>query len=101
MRAFQLTPFADRCPAVAQRETALLHCENHPEIPDGTYALLEMYCTVPECDCRQVMVLVLPAGGTGEVLAAMTYGWEPADFYNRWLDCVPHGLGAKEESWSG
>lgn len=86
---------------VAQRETGLLHCENHPDIPNGIYALFEMYCTEPDCDCRQVLVLVLPTSGSGDVLAAITFGWEPTDFYHRWLDHVPHGFGAKEEPWSG
>ena len=102
-RVFNLAPFIDRCPIIAQRELTFLALSNHPVIPDGRYVLFEMYCGEPACDCRQAMILVLRTDALrdDEVLAAFTFGWESRDFYRRWLNTVPHGDCAKGDVWAG
>ena len=31
---------------------------DHPELPDGAYAIVDTYCTDLGCDCRKTMILV-------------------------------------------
>jgi hypothetical protein len=81
-----MTPFHSRFLDLAARETRSLHVfSGGGELPPGEYALLEWYCDDPECDCRRVLVQVVPAGRPNKVLAVINYGWESAAFYTEWM----------------
>jgi len=84
--------FNDYCPDVAERETRriiLLENSNH-SVPSGEYALLELYCDEPNCDCRRVLLNVGTSRMVGTsrkraIEAVIAYGWETLEFYARWM----------------
>lgn len=49
-----------------------------PQIPDGEYQFVDMYCNDPLCDCRKTMIQVLHNGTN---VATINFGWEPHSFY--------------------
>jgi hypothetical protein len=53
-----------------------------PQLPDGEYSFVDMYCPDPECDCRKTMIQVLH---NGKPVSMINYGWEPAEFYKKWM----------------
>ena len=81
-----MIPFHSRFLDLAARETRSLHVlAGGGKLPTGEYTLLEYFCEEPECDCRRVLVQVVPAGRPNEVLAVINYGWESAEFYTQWM----------------
>jgi hypothetical protein len=54
---------------------------DHPELPDGTYAMVETYCTDLGCDCRKTMILVHL---DHRHVSTINFGWESPKFYARW-----------------
>ncbi len=81
-----MTPFHSRFLDLAARETRSLHVlTGGGKLPIGEYTLLEWFCEEPDCDCRRVLVQVVPAGRPNEVLAVINYGWESAEFYTQWM----------------
>lgn len=85
-RIQQMTPFHSRFLDLAAHETRSLHVLTAGgKLPIGEYSLLEWFCDEPECDCRRVLVQVVPAGRPNEVLAVINYGWESAEFYTEWM----------------
>src|SRR5690349_15053648 len=81
-----MTPFHSRFLDLAAHETRSLHVlAGGGKLPKGEYTLLEYFCDEPECDCRRVLVQVVPAGRPNEVLAVINYGWESAEFYTQWM----------------
>jgi hypothetical protein len=77
-----MIPFHSRFLDLAAQETRSIHVLTAGgQLPIGEYTLLEWFCDDPECDCRRVLVQVVPAGRPDEVLAVINYGWESADFY--------------------
>jgi len=80
-----MTLFMERFPEVGARETRSVAVTGRPDLPDGEYGFLEFYCDEPGCDCRRVMIYVLrPETGWSRVWAAIGYGWESLDFYQKW-----------------
>jgi len=57
----QFVPFYEYFPGVAERETRELVVSGPSSTLSSGYALLEMYCKDPECDCRRVMLSFLCA----------------------------------------
>lgn len=53
-----------------------------PQLPDGEYSFIDMYCADPGCDCRKTMIQVMHKG---ELVSVINYGWEPAPFYEKWM----------------
>ena len=81
-----MTPFHSRFLDLAAYETRSLHVlTGGGKLPIGEYSLLEWFCDEPECDCRRVLVQVVPSGRPNEVLAVINYGWESAEFYTQWM----------------
>ncbi len=81
-----MTPFHSRFLDLAARETRSLHVlTGDGELPNGEYTLLEWFSDDPECDCRRVLVQVVPAGRPNDVLAVINYGWESVEFYTEWM----------------
>ena len=64
-----MIPFAERFPELGARETRSVTAIHRPDLPDGEYGFLELYCDEPGCDCRRVMIDVLrPESGWSKVL---------------------------------
>jgi hypothetical protein len=81
-----MTPFHSRFLDIAARETRSIHVlAPGSGLPMGEYSLMEWFCDDPDCDCRRVLVQVVPAGHPERVLATINYGWEPVEFYTRWM----------------
>lgn len=53
----------------------------HPELPDGSYAMVDTYCTDLGCDCRKTMILVHL---DQRHVSTIHFGWESPAFYARW-----------------
>lgn len=77
-------PFHDTFPDLAERETRTLTILDDAKLPAGDYALIEMYCDEPGCDCRRVFFWVQSAQ-TSQVEAVIAYGWESTHFYAQWM----------------
>ncbi|MHB9025124.1 MAG: hypothetical protein ACYC7E_13285 [Armatimonadota bacterium] len=80
-----MAPFLSRFYDLAIAEMRTLIIRNYPELPDGTYGFLELYCDEPACDCRRVTIDVIEAGNPTTILATISYGWESEEFYGRWV----------------
>ncbi len=52
-----------------------------PQLPDGTYAMVDTYCTDLGCDCRKTMIRV---HFDRRHVSTINYGWESPAFYARW-----------------
>lgn len=75
-----LIPFVQLFPEQAMAETRTITTRGHPELPDDEYALVESYCTDPTCDCRRVMLNILPHRQAGRgCLAAISFGFDRHD----------------------
>jgi len=87
-----MTTFSTRFPELAWQETRTITVRGMDELPDGEYAFIESYCDEVSCDCRRVMLTVLGRTSGPRVWATISYGWESADFYERWV-------GRAEDGW--
>lgn len=80
-----MIPFTERFLELGARETRSVTVTGQPDLPDGDYGFLELYCNEPGCDCRRVTISVLrPETGWSKVWATISYGWESVDFYEKW-----------------
>ena len=81
-----LEPFDRICPEIARAERHV--CDvNSPVlgVPLGPYVLREFYCTEPGCDCRRVLVQLVPLNEASlRVVASVNFGWETAKYYRKW-----------------
>jgi hypothetical protein len=73
-----------RCPELAYSETRAARISGRGDLPDGNYGFLELFCTDRKCDCRRAIIHVVEERAPEEVLATISYGWEPPEFYERW-----------------
>ncbi|MBI3271402.1 MAG: hypothetical protein HYZ53_20595 [Planctomycetes bacterium] len=69
-------PFLQVQPDLALRECLTFKLGKHPSLPADEYALTELYCMDPNCDCRRVMLQVRARSRPGRVLASVTYGFD-------------------------
>lgn len=79
--------FRDHFPELAEQETRVIRVlepSPFPGVPAGEYALLELFCTDEDCDCRRVMWMVTSEREKSTV-AVVAYGWGNAAFYREWL----------------
>ena len=79
--------FHDYFPDLAEKETRVIQVfEPNPfaAVPPDTYALLEMFCTDADCDCRRVMWMV-QSDREQRPVAVVAYGWASARFYQNWF----------------
>lgn len=82
-------PFYRFFPQLAVEETrSITLLEAQDGLPPGEYAFIEMYCADPKCDCRRVNFSVLKKG-QDEPVASISWGWEPREFYARWMSGNP------------
>jgi hypothetical protein len=72
-----LIPFVQLFPKQAEAETRVITTRNHEVLPDDQYALVEAYCPDPRCDCRRVMLNVLPRRQQARgFLASISFGFD-------------------------
>jgi len=72
-----LVPFAYLFPEQGPAETRVITTHGYPSLPDDEYALVESYCVDPKCDCRRVMLNVLPRRRMAQgYLAAISFGFD-------------------------
>ncbi len=78
--------FYHRFPRIAERETRTITVLKHSEfgLPAGDYSFLEMFCDEPGCDCRRIFFYVV-SSLRRDVDAVVAWGWEPLDFYGKWM----------------
>lgn len=61
-----------------EAETRTITTQGHAMLPDDEYALVEFYCPDPACDCRRVMLNVLPRRQAQRgYLAYISFGFDP------------------------
>lgn len=79
--------FHDLCPEIAERETRTITVlpGQTSQLPAGEYGFVEMFCNEPGCDCRRVFFYVV-SSLHNDVEAVVTYGWETANFYAKWMN---------------
>ena len=79
-------PFQDHFPELAKKETRVITIGSGytGKLPYDSYALMELYCIDPKCDCRRVMFSVASAQTMNNV-AVVNFGWESRKFYEKWL----------------
>jgi hypothetical protein len=79
--------FHDLFPEIAKAETRFVSIREGPggpALPADDYGFCEMFCNEPDCDCRRVFFYVV-ARRRAEAVAVIAWGWEPREFYRRWL----------------
>lgn len=79
----QFVPFHEYFPDVAERETREIYVNSQSGTLSGGYALLEMYCKDPECDCRRVMFNII-SEREKKFVTVVNFGWENEKFYEKW-----------------
>ncbi len=90
----EIVPFYEVCPDVGL-EMRQITVRNHPRLPNGVYDLVDSYCGDPNCDCRVAYLFITRDTQPTAALASMTFGWEPLDFYVKWMgvnDEITHDL---------
>lgn len=78
--------FGEFFPEIAAKETRVVTVIDQAitGLPLGSYALIDLYCTDPDCDCRNVYIHVVREGFSG-LIATITYGWENLAYYQEWM----------------
>jgi len=72
-----LVPFTYLFPEQGPAETRVITTHGYPSLPDDEYALVESYCVDPTCDCRRVMLNVLPRRRMAQgYLATISFGFD-------------------------
>ncbi len=82
--------FASVFPEIGTSETRVLHAFESAEVPKGSYAFLECYCTSPDCDCQLVRFVVM--GKDGQEHASISYGWNNKAFYDEAFSACDHNF---------
>jgi len=65
-------------PEIAEAETRTVRVPEGNPVPADTYALVELYCIDPGCDCRRVMVNVIKDSESRHV-ATINHAFDPED----------------------
>jgi hypothetical protein len=79
-----MTPFMKRFPEQGACETRSVTITDRDDLPNGENGFIELYCDESNCDCRRVMVVVLRPETGWKFWAAINYGWESIEFYQKW-----------------
>ena len=79
-----MVPFNTLFPDLAVNETRTIIVEGRDDLPDGEYGFVEFYCNEIDCDCRRVIIHVLSPTAPSKIWATISFGWEVAEFYNKW-----------------
>ncbi len=94
MTSGEIVPFNEVCPDID--EMLVIPVRNHTLLPDGDYGLVDGFCADPDCDCRVIYIFVMAESRPGRKLASITFGWEPLEFYRKWMraDKIDDGIRA-------
>ncbi|MBN1564522.1 MAG: SEC-C domain-containing protein [Anaerolineae bacterium] len=76
-------PFHEKFPDIAKNETRSISTINTSDLPEDDYALIELYCDEPGCDCRRVFFNVF-SRKQKKIVAVITYGWASKKYYAKW-----------------
>lgn len=61
---------------------------NPEDKTDDIYVIVDSYCDNKKCDCRRVLLNIYKFEekqlDRKDILATISYGWEPISFYRRW-----------------
>jgi hypothetical protein len=80
-----MVPFYTHFRDLASKETRSVTVRGMPNLPDGEYGFVELYCDEPDCDCRRVLVDVITPESGSRIWATINYGWESLEFYEKWM----------------
>jgi len=79
-------PFLEYFPELFERETRKVTLsEEMFELASGLYFLIESYCVDKNCDCRKVMINVVPKDEDLYCSNTIGFGWEDEKFYTKWV----------------
>lgn len=84
--------FFTQFPELAVVETRTITVLKEGDIlPKGEYGMVDLYCTDKKCDCRRVMIQVFKTADLKdpELVAVLSFGWEPKAFYLNWSPSMP------------
>lgn len=88
-------------PEIGMKETRSITINgNNSALPLGDYAIVELYCDDPTCDCRRVILSVC-SPQYKKSLAFITYGWESINFYARKLHMNTKNLSESDRRFLG
>ena len=73
-----LTPFHSLFPDLAAREVRTATVMNNPDLPQDSYAFMELYCFELDCDCRRVLLNVISKQGNKHV-ATISHAFDEPD----------------------
>lgn len=79
-----MSRFLDKFPGLGVQETRSAEVLPGQALPAGQYGFIEFYCEDRNCDCRRVILSVLRPQTGQKIWATIGYGWEPAEFYDKW-----------------
>ncbi|MEN0048210.1 MAG: hypothetical protein AAF806_14205 [Bacteroidota bacterium] len=79
-------PFHEIFPNIAEAKTRNITPLNNPILPKGQYFFSPAYCKDKKCDCRRTLINVIhmPSIESANIVATISYGWEPMSFYRNW-----------------
>lgn len=80
------TAFGEFFPEIADKETRVVTIidQAFTGLPPGAYALIDLYCTDQDCDCRNVYIHVVREDLPNPI-ATISYGWENLTYYKEWM----------------
>ena len=77
-----MIPFTKRFPELGPQETrTAFFPDDDGDFPRGKYAFVELYCEEEDCDCRRVMLTVIEESTPGKILATISFGWDPPQWF--------------------
>ncbi|MEA1969065.1 MAG: hypothetical protein U9N77_12710 [Thermodesulfobacteriota bacterium] len=94
-----MKPFYTEFYELAEAETRYFVTKGDPELPDGSYGFVELFCEKPNCDCHRVSISVFCDTGPDKILATLGYGWKNEQFYEKFLGGSDFFL--KQDSFKG
>jgi len=89
----KIMPFTQVCPDGGDK-VWVLTARGVPDLPDDNYRLIDAYCAVPECDCRVAYIFVVGESKPDKLLASINFGWEPIQFYEKYIEAYSPNIGA-------
>ncbi len=70
---------------IAEKETRVITTLDHPKLGSESYALVDVYCVAPDCDCRRVMLNVIRDRDTRH-LATINWAFDEGEDQGPFLD---------------
>ena len=80
-----MVPFYTKFPELAVKETRTAIVKGHPDLPDGEFGFVELYCNEDGCDCRRVLIQVVSPSALDKVWATIGFGGESVGYFRQRL----------------